>query len=532
VLLAGRTELQGFVPLDKSPEVLADRAKTAINDLGYTTSSAEAVFGLSPNNGYVQYLDDTVSSPHKWNKLRTGQPSGIEFWYRQAGRRFVPSDLWRVLPDDPPPTEPGMISAVLDTSGRLIAFNAVPSEPDTANTAPRDFDWSVPFTLAGLNLADFKASSTKWPPPVYSDSVQAWDGFLPNQPDVPVRVEASSYRGRLAHFYIKGPWDERAQSALSRPATNASQLLLFFLITVSLIGSAILARHNTRRGRGDLKGAMRLSGYVLCVYLFAWLLDSNHFPQSLQLIGYSPAIWMIPVGRALFTAVTIWLAYVALEPYLRHRWPHRIISWSRVLAGRLGDPLVGRDILIGAVSGALLLLVPYIRLLLPPGVVFPPTRPVLTRLQALMGFKPALGSLLEGHLSSITLGLGAMFLLLLFFMAVRKEVGAAILLGVIVGVLNVLGNYGPEPNVNWIFGLSTAAIMLFVLLRFGLLAFVMLEFFNQSLSFFPFTPDLNSWNSGVSQLTLLILAGLILYGFFTSLGGRQVFSSKVAIEHT
>jgi hypothetical protein len=38
----------------------------------------------------------------------------------------------------------------------------------------------------------------------------------------------------------------------------------------------------------------------------------------------------------------------ALEPYLRRRWPERIISWNRLLAGEFRDPLVGRDILIGS----------------------------------------------------------------------------------------------------------------------------------------------------------------------------------------
>ena len=46
----------------------------------------------------------------------------------------------------------------------------------------------------------------------------------------------------------------------------------------------------------------------------------------------------------------MWLIYIALEPFLRRRWPHRIISWNRLLRGNLRDPLVGRDILIGALA--------------------------------------------------------------------------------------------------------------------------------------------------------------------------------------
>ena len=36
---------------------------------------------------------------------------------------------------------------------------------------------------------------------------------------------------------------------------------------------------------------------------------------------------------------------------MRRRWPQTLISWTRVLAGRLRDPLVGRDVLVGAACG-------------------------------------------------------------------------------------------------------------------------------------------------------------------------------------
>ena len=33
------------------------------------------------------------------------------------------------------------------------------------------------------------------------------------------------------------------------------------------------------------------------------------------------------------------------------RWPQTLIAWTRLLAGRLRDPLVGRDILVGGLFG-------------------------------------------------------------------------------------------------------------------------------------------------------------------------------------
>ena len=521
-LLANKTALQGIAPVEKSPEVLADRAQTMIRSLGYGGVPAEAVSGLVPNTRYIQNIEAADHSPGRWNKLKSGRPPAIEFWYRQANQRFAPSDEWNVSQDDPALTEPGMISAELDTSGRLLGFNAVPPEPDTRKPVSQDFDWAVAFTLAGLDLSEFKPSAPIWPPPVYSDARAAWDGVLPDDPGTPIHIEASAYRGGLAHFEISEPWDREPRGARARPPENALQALLFTLVTVSFIASGLLARRNLRIGRGDTRGARRLSVFVLVVYLLAWFLNSNHLPLSLQLSGYAPVIWMIPTGRALFSAVTIWMAYVALEPYLRQRWPHRIISWSRLLAGRFRDPLVGRDILIGAVSGTALLLIPSLRLLVPASAGFPAPHPSISRLQPLLGFRQALGLLLEVQLSAVTLGLGCMFLLLLFFMALRKERAAAALLAVVVGVLNVLRNFGPHPNANWIFGAATAALMLFVLLRFGLLAFVTLEFFDQIQSYFPLTLDVSSWSIGNTEIALVILSLAVMYGFFTALAGRPI----------
>lgn len=42
---------------------------------------------------------------------------------------------------------------------------------------------------------------------------------------------------------------------------------------------------------------------------------------------------------------------LALEPLARRSWPQALVSWTRLLRGRLVDPLVGRDILVGVLCG-------------------------------------------------------------------------------------------------------------------------------------------------------------------------------------
>ena len=76
-----------------------------------------------------------------------------------------------------------------------------------------------------------------------------------------------------------------------------------------------------------------------------------------------PIAWATPVVWALYPASFLWVFYIAIEPDLRQRWPHRLISWSRLLAGKVHDPLVGRDLLIGGLFGIATVLVNYVSFL-------------------------------------------------------------------------------------------------------------------------------------------------------------------------
>src|ERR1700680_2826682 len=46
-----------------------------------------------------------------------------------------------------------------------------------------------------------------------------------------------------------------------------------------------------------------------------------------------------------------WALYMALEPYVRRRWPQSMVTWSRVLRGGFRDPLVGGHLLVGVALG-------------------------------------------------------------------------------------------------------------------------------------------------------------------------------------
>src|SRR4029453_10005927 len=153
-------------------------------------------------------------------------------------------------------------------------------------------------------------------------------------------------------------------------------------------------RHNLRKGRGDRRGAFRISTAVFLASLVAYLSGSIHFGDvNTELNRFFTAI-----GDALFRAGSLWVLYLALEPYVRKFWPNNLVSWSRLLAGNFTDPKVGRDVLLGTLVGVGAALVfrgdPGIRILLgypaPPPVtpnvnLLEGNRQVLAGVASLMG---------------------------------------------------------------------------------------------------------------------------------------------------
>jgi hypothetical protein len=84
---------------------------------------------------------------------------------------------------------------------------------------------------------------------------------------------------------------------------------------------------------------------LLEIMAAAWLLGGHHTPS--RELGQLSGAFAVAGWPALFFG----LSDLALEPVVRRRWPGRITAWNRPLDGRLGDPMVGRDLLIGLAFG-------------------------------------------------------------------------------------------------------------------------------------------------------------------------------------
>jgi hypothetical protein len=72
-------------------------------------------------------------------------------------------------------------------------------------------------------------------------------------------------------------------------------------------------------------------------------------------------------------------------------------------------------------------------------------------------------------------------------------------------------------------------IIMFVLFRFGLLAFIASALFYSLLLAFPITAQFSAWYSKIGLTGLALLLAMALYAFHTSLGGQPLFG-RAALE--
>ncbi|PYT25146.1 MAG: hypothetical protein DMG57_26305 [Acidobacteria bacterium] len=115
---------------------------------------------------------------------------------------------------------------------------------------------------------------------------------------------------------------------------KAGQLIAVVLLLILLCGAVFMARWNYKRGRGDRRGAFRLAFFSFCGQLALWLCRVHFTPT-----GGTLGRFMLAISTALFTSGTIWLLYLAVEPYIRRHWHQSIVSWTRLAGGQWRDPL-------------------------------------------------------------------------------------------------------------------------------------------------------------------------------------------------
>jgi serine/threonine-protein kinase len=280
----------------------------------------------------------------------------------------------------------------------------------------------------------------------------------------------------------------------------------------------LLARKNLRLGRGDRRGATRLALAYFAVRMVVWLFAKHHN----GLIVREFDLFLQSLGAAVFNAGFMGTLYLALEPFVRRRWPRWIISWSRLLTGGYRDPLVGRDILIGAVVGVGMILTSTLAYVAPRWIGRPPTLTLTPGTTLGVPFFLRFPAQLT---ATLFIAFIALFLLLLFVLVLRRERLALLAVWLLIALVNAL--LGQVNLVMMPFAVLAPLLVVLVLYRYGLLATISSLFFGTLWVFYPMTTELTAWYAKDFAIALVICVALALYGFYISLAGQPLFGGRL-----
>ena len=516
------------VPLEKPPEVLAERARDIIGSLGYENRAVDQASGFMFDESFARYLQTTEYQ--QWKLATSGQPLTICFWYRQAPRYLVANNGVMVGPDNPSLNVSGMTDIVLDPKGRLVRFDRVPPQVDntTADSIRKSTEWAPLFAAAGLPLDKYLVTEPKWIPSMFADQRAAWEGPHVDHPEVPVRIEAASFKGQVVHFEVIFPWDKplRQEEQTSAGAQRLAIIVLCVVFLVTFIGAGLMGRTNLRLGRGDRRGASRLAMFIFLVSVAGGLIGADHVP----VLGDEVDILFLIAGFSITSAALTWLLYIALEPHLRRRWPKLIISWSRLMAGNFRDPMVGRDLLIGGllgmVHGACIVLGAVTPRMF--GVDSMPT--VLGNVLTLGSMRTMFGVFLSHVVMSVFLSFGLLFFLLLLYIVLRRQWLAIAAMFLIVLLIEWSAFASAGPRYYWIASTLIAVTVVTVVAKFGLLATMAHQLFFFLAIMYPMTTDFSVWYAPSMVFALALAVGLAVYGFYISLGGQSPFGDRLLRE--
>src|SRR5713226_5263507 len=488
---ADRFKVHNIAPLDNTPEVLATRAREIIHQSGYTEPYADEVFSFSLEGAYLNYIQDHDKTPDRWNALASGRPASIVFWYRQSPRLMRPQRFFsstgngKVTTFDPPMDISGMVLVTLDMQGRLLHLEAVPPQKDIATDKAAVPNWPSLLAAAGVDQSAYHSVPPEWTPLAWGDARAAWLGTVRAKIDISERIEAAAYRARPVYFDVIYPWTtpDRAAPIAHTPRDRISTGVLLVLFLAVTTSGLFVARRNVRLKRSDTRGAARLGVSVFLIFSVMWLLSAHHVASLDEFDSI-----LIALSWALLATTLATVMYLALEPYVRRRDPHTLISWTRLLAGQWRDPLVARDVLIGACYGVLFTLFEMSDNLLLPLFGKPPRMPGEFEVSTLLGVRLAIGGLLFYVLAFVLYSLLIFFFLFLLELAFKRDWIAAIILVLIGAGTN---NGGEYPVLGYLYLVFIGVLLLLVLKKVGLLALIVVLVLQNVLGVFPMRSHLS-----------------------------------------
>jgi serine/threonine-protein kinase len=526
---AGTQSILHFLPLEKPPEVLVDRAQGILADLGYTepvySDPVDQAWGLYSWGSVLDQVRERVDEGGSWTMLRD-RPDALTFWYRQAPQVLLPIpvdagpsflrggvELW-----NPTFETAGEAMISLDLEGRLRRLEVRPKRLSTRE--PEEPDWAPLFALADLDPARFHEERPRYQRFFVPDQRRAWVGTREDQPEVELRVEAGSFEGRACLFDVAttAAIAGLAEDPTPRRRSGADQLLRslepIFLLGI-VLGGILLARRHRKEDRADRRAAARVATFIgVCVFVSAALGSHALFTPA-----WVWEIWPLVVFGGVIGAL-MWVLFLAAEPIGRRVWPTMFISMSRLLSrDRIGwrEPLIGRTALIALFAGPVIFLLSWpLPRLLEVALTGQAAEPGLYEWFALLGQRQAASSLVGSVLAG---AVSLLFVVLLILLRVLlKRTTPAIAIAVLVWPL--IWNGSELSPAVYVVGVLAAGLEAAVLLRGGALA-LLLGFLVARWTFYATVPDWSAWYGQAAVMAVAAATLLAIYGVWASIGGKR-----------
>ena len=279
--------------------------------------------------------------------------------------------------------------------------------------------------------------------------------------------------------------------------------------------------------RIDVRGATRLVVFVMLLRAVSTLLQA---PSLAALPGMVFATHSA-VAASFVSSVLIWVVYLALEPLARRVWPGSLVGWSRVLAGRWKDPMVGRDCLVGMLAAAVMLpsaLLVFLLLrsrgALGPGVT------VAGVLDALMGARFMLAAVLDALGNGIESALIIALLVVLVGAVVRVQWLSAVLVSLVLVLPQLATPLGG--SVQALVNLLVLLASIVMMVRLGVLAGVVTLACAQVLGMLGLVLDPDAWYRAAALVPAAAIAIAVMYAYRVSTGGQSLVLPEAQAPRT
>ena len=516
--LRQRTTALMNAPLYDSPEVLGHKAREIAASFGYTDKPGDSVLWLEPRGPLFDYMKK-LPGAKKWSEW-FAREAPIAAQYRESEDPLVAEPYGKVTKDNPPETgpRPAMRRVRVSGNGLLLEFESTPSDERLATPiAPETV-----FRAAGFDMAAFTPVAPTLAPAHASDEIKAWKGKHPTFPKLDMTVEIAWWKGRISQVAVRYPWGGGGGSGGGDQGwiSKARDIFVEVATAVALIFMVLLARRNWKRGRSDRNGALRVAMAQILLLFVAWI-GTVHPVDDDRMLG----LFFSDFATWLLAGAVVWLLYMALEPAVRSRWPHSIVTWNRVLAGGWMDAQVGAHVLIGAAVGCAMWVGAEAS-----GLLVDPANPMdsVGPLFGLLGTRQWIGGHATTMNGALQSGLIFFFVIFCLRVLVRKDVLAAL----VAAALFTLNNGNVFSSPHWqlelaIYG-TLLSVLMFGLLRFGLVATMASVFFINSCNNITLGANWRTWYAPYGIATLFLLLGIAVFAFWRSLGGRELLGGEAA----